>query len=277
MLTTVKLVFIKDFQVIFTQNLTPLKIKLFFIFLVFCIKLNAQNYVFGKITTEDLVELQLVTIINLTTEEQTQSDNDGHFMIKAEIGDEIRIVKPRYERNFVKINAEHFKNPIAISLKRIPEEIEEVELKYLVTGILKDDIKHFGDRGKVKVMKDDVADYIFKKSDVTVLLPKQGEFVQPVGPGFSVGAVNPQWDDIDFMQFLIAELGEDFFIKDLQLQKTEIQPFVFYIFKNFERRKILLYGNCSSTDMMRFFTIAERKVKDYKAGIPNTIEKKKRK
>jgi hypothetical protein len=65
--------------------------------------MNAQNYIFGKISTEDGVELTDATVINIRTDERVVSNSDGHFMISGRLGDELRFVKAGYERRIRKL------------------------------------------------------------------------------------------------------------------------------------------------------------------------------
>ena len=43
----------------------------------------AQEYIFGKITSEQNIELSGVLILNTRTDEKAYSDSDGNFMISA--------------------------------------------------------------------------------------------------------------------------------------------------------------------------------------------------
>ncbi len=248
----------------------PVKTSLLFLIFFLSLKISAQEYVFGKITNEDDVELREVTVINLNTDERSVSDQNGHYMIKASQGDELRFTKLGYERASQRLIKIHFEKPLNIALKQIPQEIEEVEIKYRVTGNLKEDSKHFGDRGKVKKMKDELASYVARKSDPMVLAPRHGEFVQPVGKGFSIGKIKNRWDDIDFMNFLMKEIDEKFFTEDLKLSKPEISSFIFFVLKGFERQEILKYGQPKSADIVRFMDASTRKIGDYQ----NRVSKK---
>ncbi|MBW8358398.1 MAG: carboxypeptidase-like regulatory domain-containing protein [Weeksellaceae bacterium] len=236
--------------------------------------MSAQNYVFGKVTTEDDVELSLVNVLNMKTEERASTNSDGQFMIRASAGDELRFTKPGYDRISKIIQSENFTKPLNIALQRIPAEIETVEIKYRPTGNLREDVKHFGDRGKVKVLKDEVADYVSRKSSAEVLMPRSGEFVQPVGPGFSVGKVKDRWDDIDFMQFLIENVDDSFFTEELKLTKPEIQPFIYYVFTNFERTNIIKYGTVGPADVARFMDAALREIGNYRNNVHPTARKR---
>ncbi len=144
------------------------------------------------------------------------------------------------------------------------------------TGNLESDVRNYGDTKPVAKLKAETATYIKAKSTREVLAPKAGEFVQPVGPGISVGGVKSQWDDIDFMKFITKELGEEFFVSDLKLNVTEIQPFIFYIFRNFDRKSALFTGNPTSADLSRFITESYKKLDSYRKNLPNDPPRKKK-
>ncbi len=106
-----------------------MKYLLILIFCFFGKIVSAQELVFGKVTTEEHVDLQGVVVINLNTDEKVQTDRDGNFMIRGKVKDELRTSSPRYERVSVTLSAEDFSKPLHIIVKRIPYEIEEVEIK----------------------------------------------------------------------------------------------------------------------------------------------------
>ncbi len=256
-----------------------MKKPLFFIFLTLLIlETHAQSaYVMGTVTTEDGTRIPNVTIYNVQTDEKVDSNHNGDFFIRAKEFDQLRFVKKGYERVTQKLSKQDFQDPLAVVLMRLPEEIEEVKIAFTPTGKLDKDVQHVGDIKIVKELKSDMADYIQAPSTAEVLAPKPGEFVQPVGPGISIGAVKPKWDDVDFMNFLIQNLGDDFFIRELGLQKSEIQTFIYYVFRNFNRKVILFYGFCSPADLARFDVVASQKITAYRQNLPNDPPSKKKK
>ena len=91
------------------KKLIRLKTALLFLLLsVVSANLYSQNYVFGKVVSENGFELGGVVVLNMSSEAKTLSDKDGTFMLKADAGNEIRFVKPKYERISVKVSAESF-------------------------------------------------------------------------------------------------------------------------------------------------------------------------
>jgi hypothetical protein len=227
--------------------------------------MNAQNYIFGKINTEDGVELTEATVINIRTNERVVSNSDGHFMIFGRVGDELRFVKAGYERVSKKVNEDNISSSLQITLIKAATLIDEVEIKKGITGDLNIDSKSLNQQKKVQKLKSELAVYISRKSDPRVLAARAGEFVQPKGQGFSIGKVKNKWDDIDLMKYLISVLGEQYFT-DLKIEKSQIQHFIYYVFAGgFERKNILKYGFCSDTDLMRFQRAVLVRISSYRA------------
>lgn len=243
-----------------------MKIKLFFtLFTVIFIRMNAQSYIFGKITSEDHNEMPDATVINIRTDERVLSNRDGHFMISGRAGDELRFLKTGYERINKKVTSENISSPLNVTLIRAAELIAEVEIKKNITGDLKIDSKNLNAPRKVEKLKSDLAVYMSQKSDPRVLAARPGEFVQPKGQGFSIGKVKNKWDDLDFANYLTAALGEKYFT-DLKIDRTFIQHFIYYVFAGgFERKNILKYGFCSNADLMRFQRAVFIRISSYRA------------
>lgn len=254
------------------------KLLFLFLLLLFSLHINAQSqYIVGNTTNEEGYRLQNVTILNLKTNQTVQSDEVGNFVIAAVNNDELRFVKNGYERVIIHLKEENFQHSLSVKLVKRAQEIEEVKIAYQPTGDLNKDLKYYGDTKSVKKLKAETAKYIRSESTPEVLAPKSGEFVQPVGKGFFVGGPKSQWDDVDFMQFLIQNLGNEFFTQDLQLKPSQIQPFIYYVFRNFERKEALFYGTCTQYDLSRFIKEANSKLEDYRNNLPNDPPKKKKK
>src|SRR5690606_41823279 len=112
-------------------------------------------------------------------------------MIRGKVKDELRTSSPRYERVSVTLSAEDFSKPLHIIVKRIPYEIEEVEIKYRVTGDLKKDVQHLGEARKVKILKTEIAKDIALGPRLNIHRAHR-VFGQPVRPGLSVGECTEQ-------------------------------------------------------------------------------------
>lgn len=247
-----------------------MKIKLFFVLAsLFFINCNAQNYIFGKVTSEDKNEMPEVTVINIRTDERVLTNRDGHFMISGRAGDELRFVKSGYERTNSKITQENITAPVNVTMIRAAKLIAEVEIKKNVTGDIKIDSKNLNPPRKVEKLKNDLAKYMSQKSAPGVLAARPGEFVQPVTKGiYSFGKVKNKWDDVDLMNYLQNSLGDTFF-QELQIPKPQIQHFILYILRTgFERKNILKYGYCTEADMNRFKNAVLGRISAYKSPQP---------
>ncbi len=242
------------------------KLKLlFFLTSFFFIHLHAQNYIFGKVISEDNAEIQEVTVINIRTDERGVTNRDGHFMVSGRAGDELRFVKAGYERIVRKVSKENIESPLNITLARATILIPEVEIKQGLTGDLKIDTKNLNRPKKVDKLIKDMDRYIAQKSDPRILAAKPGEFVQPKGQGFFIGKVKNKWDDIDLISYLHAALGDDYFT-NLKIEKPQIEHFINYVLAGgFERQKILKYGFCSDADLYRFQRFVLTRISSYRA------------
>ncbi|WP_336733779.1 carboxypeptidase-like regulatory domain-containing protein [Chryseobacterium sp. VD8] len=247
-----------------------MKIKLFFILAsIFFINSHAQNYIFGKVTSEDKNEMPEVTVINIRTDERVLTNRDGHFMISGRAGDELRFIKAGYERTNRKITQENITAPVNATMIRAAELIAEVEIKKNITGDIKIDAKNLNPPRKVEKLKNDLAKYMSQKSAPGVLAARPGEFVQPVTKGiYSFGKIKDKWDDVDLMNYLQNSLGNTFF-EELQISKPQIQHFILYILRTgFERKNILKYGYCTEADMNRFRNAVLGRISAYKSPQP---------
>lgn len=243
-----------------------MKIKLLFLLSFFLfLKISAQDYIFGKIVTEEKLEMMDVAVINIRTDDRVTTNKDGHFMILGRAGDDLRFVKIGYERLQIKTSTENIQNPLNIILRRSAALIEEVEIKKGLTGDLKIDTKTMNPPKKVEKLRSDLALYISQKSDPRILAAKPGEFVQPKGQGFNIGKVKDKWDDIDLMAYLQKSLGEKYFT-DLKIDPSQSLHFIRYVLAGgFERKKILKYGFLDDADLMRFQRAVLTKISAYQA------------
>jgi hypothetical protein len=206
-----------------------------------------------------------VNVINIRTDEMVISNRDGHFMVSGKAGDELRFVKPGYERLTKKVSQENIQSPMNISLTRSTIQIPEVEVKKGLTGNLKIDTKNYNKPQKVIKLTKEIDRYIAQKSDPRILAARPGEFVQPKGEGFSIGKVKNKWDDVDLIKYIRASLGDDYFT-DLKIEKPLIDHFISYVLAGgFERKKILKYGFCSDADLNRFQRFVLTRVSSYRS------------
>lgn len=237
------------------------KTLLLFLFIIFH-SFHAQEYIFGKITSEQNIELSGVLILNTRTDEKAYSDSDGNFMISAKNNDALRFVKQKFDRITYSVKPEDFKNSLKITLIKSVVEIEEVEIKTKLTGNLREDARRVESVKKVKLNKE-IAKYIAEKSDPEILKPRGGEFVQPVGQGFSVGKVSNQADQIDLAEDFLEILGEDYFT-DLGLKKSEISSFIFHVMSSLDLKNAYKYGYLKGSEIAQFRKQAEIKINDFR-------------
>jgi hypothetical protein len=245
---------------------TSVKFKLlFFLTILFFVNIQAQNYIFGKVTSEERSEIPEVTVINIRTDERTVTNRDGHFMVSGRAGDELRFVKSGYDRLVKKVSGENIESSINVILERTTILIPEVEIKQGITGDLKIDAKNLNRPKKVEKLVKDIDSYISQKSDPRILAAKAGEFVQPKEPGFNIGKVKNKWDDVDLGSYLKTALGEEYFT-DLKIEKSQIDHFISYVLAGgFERITILKYGFCSDADLYRFQRFVLTRISSYRA------------
>ena len=238
------------------------KILLLFFFTVFA-NLYSQEYIFGKVTSEQNTEIAGVLVINIKTDEETYTNKDGNFMIAAKSKDLLRFVKQKFDRVSYTIKPEDFQKAITISMQKSTIEIDEVEIKNKLTGNLKDDINKVENKKKTK-LNQEISKMNLEKTDLTILLPRAGEFKQPKGEGFSIGAIKDRWDTVDVNQGYLYILGEDYFVEELGLKKEEVAHFIGYVMQSLNLKNIKKKGYFLSEDIAKFQVLAEKKIKIFK-------------
>lgn len=231
--------------------------------LIVSCKFYSQEYIFGKVISEQNTEISGVLVVNTRTEEETYTNNDGNFMIAAKNTDVLRFVKQKFDRVSYRLQPEDLKKSITINIMKSPVEIEEVEIKSKLIGNLKEDIKRVEPIRKIKINKE-ISKYIAQKTSPELLRPRGGEFVQPKGEGFFIGGkINNKWDRIDLAENFLQVLGEDYFT-NLGLQKSEFSSFIFHVMSILDLKNALKYGYLKSSDIIKFQQLAEIKIKDFR-------------
>lgn len=238
------------------------KILLLLFFTVFA-NLYSQEYIFGKVTSEQNTEIAGVLVINIKTDEETYTNKDGNFMIAAKSKDLLRFVKQKFDRVSYTIKPEDFQKSITINMQKATIEIDEVEIKNKLTGNLKDDINKVENKKKTK-LNQEISKMNLEKTDLTILLPRAGEFKQPKGEGFSVGTIKDRWDTVDVNQGYLYILGEYYFVEELGLQKEEVAHFIGYVMQSLNLKNIKKKGYFLSEDITKFQVLAEKKIKIFK-------------
>ena len=238
------------------------KILLLFFFTVFA-NLYSQEYIFGKVTSEQNTEIAGILVINIKTDEETYTNKDGNFMIAAKSADLLRFIKQKFDRVSYTIKPEDFQKSITINMQKATIEIDEVEIKTKLTGNLKDDINKVENKKKTK-LNQEISKMNLEKTDLTILLPRAGEFKQPKGEGFSIGTIKDRWDIVDVNQGYLYILGEDYFVEELGLQKEEVAHFIDYVMQSLNLKNIKKKGYFLSEDITKFQVLAEKKIKTFK-------------
>lgn len=103
--------------------------------LLFELLYSQKQIVTGRVVNEDNINLGLVTVVNITTDQKTQSNYLGEFSIEASKNDELRFVRIGYERSSAKISNDL---PLFVKLIKLPEEISEVKVVKKNPGGLSD-------------------------------------------------------------------------------------------------------------------------------------------
>ena len=235
----------------------------------------SQKTFIGTIYSENGYALPYSQIYFPVKDEVVTADQYGSFTIQAEVGQKIKIISPGYQILLYTLAKDDEAQTIKIQLEKLPQDIEAVKIVYQPTGDLSKDIRHYNPPVKVQKMKSEISEYIAKRPYDKNMMPQPGEFVQPIGPGFSVGKVDDQWTDVDLFEFLQKNIEKSFFTTDLRISNPEIMPFIYFVFKDFDRKKILHYGVCDFSDIVRFQTKAFQLLPYYKSGLPFSKKMKK--
>lgn len=220
-----------------------MKIFLFSCFLLLFEQVYSQR-INGK-TVSDSVLVSQVLVVNINSQEKTYSNSQGQFIINADLGDELRFVKEGYERKVLKITNT---DEVFINLIKLITEIEEVEVKKKLSGNLDEDSKLFNENKKKVALNNDLKVYFKTRSSGELMKPKPGEFVQPVGQGFTIGGPDNKWVVTDLVEWIRENLTDEYFIS-LGLAFPEINSFLYYSLQNFDVKTILKYGYCSEEDV----------------------------
>ena len=91
-----------------------MKKTLLFLLLFFTLKIYSQQYIFGKVVSEQNVEISGVLVLNTRTDEKTFTDNNGNFMISGKKADILRFVKQKFDRITYIAAQEDFEKSIKI-------------------------------------------------------------------------------------------------------------------------------------------------------------------
>ena len=102
------------------------KLKILFCIFFFAIRISAQQFFFGKVTTEEGIALEQVLVINMRNKEQVHTSSSGEFKITANISDEFRFVKKGYDRISHLVKVSDFDKHILLKMIKSETVINEV-------------------------------------------------------------------------------------------------------------------------------------------------------
>lgn len=160
-----------------------------FIFLLTGIFSLAQQMAIGAITTESGIAVSGVSVANMRTGVVVASNGDGYFSIAASPGDELRFAAPRYERKSVTLSASDFTTSLKVYLSLATKVIEEVEIAFKPSGILKKDVKALDQPQKVIALNSATNTWMRQKPNE---MPAANKALSTIisGPNMNAGQIN---------------------------------------------------------------------------------------
>ncbi len=251
-----------SFKFNFNKKYCVKKILLFCLLLSFIIH-KAQN-IFGTIKLNNY-PVAGALIINLSDERRTTSTAVGFYSINAKIGDKIRIVREGYEN--INFSVQELNSSYDFNLNPVPKEIEEVVVTATPTGDLTKDSEAFGRSLKDRRVNDGIRKTVKLRSEFYVeSLRKPGDFVQPVGPGFSMGSINNKWTKVESIEWLHNELTDEYFA-EFGLESQDVNRFLSFSLMTLDQKiynRILKYGYISPSDMGQIKQLFEKAITNFK-------------
>ena len=124
-------------------------------FLLFSGVFFSQN-VSGVVTDEEGNPLPATLVFNLQTEQKAYTDLQGAFSIEANPNQELRFIRVGFERFSKIISSQDYNYSFRISLYRMAEEIEEVQVPVRLTGDLNTDSRNLTRYDKVAHLRAEV-------------------------------------------------------------------------------------------------------------------------
>ena len=107
----------------------------------------------GTITDEEGNPLPATLVFNLQTEQKSYTDFQGAFSIDAKPNEELRFIRPGFDRFTKVITNQDYGYSFRISLYRLAAEIEEVEIPVRLTGDLSVDSRNLTRYDKVAQLR----------------------------------------------------------------------------------------------------------------------------
>lgn len=131
-----------------------MKFRFSVVLLFSVISMVLSQTVRGKVTDEDGIVLPAVIVINISSDKKTYTDAAGTFSIDASAQDEIRFVRPGFERTSIR-TGQNSSEELNIKLIRTAREIEEVKVPN-ITGDLTKDARSVAKADKGRAVQDAV-------------------------------------------------------------------------------------------------------------------------
>lgn len=167
-----------------------MKTHFIFLFLFLTAYMSAQKVIIGRVSVEGDRSVAGVSVYNATTEKLTQSDNEGHFLIYGNVGDEIRFIKPGFQRISYHVKEESFNSSVTINLALLEHEIEEVVIGFRPSGILSKDSRALDRPLRERKLNDEMAAYMMKPPAGGAYPSNNMPSTLALGPNFSQGQVD---------------------------------------------------------------------------------------
>lgn len=115
-----------------------IKLKLVLILIFFSLNIFSQQKITGKISDDNAIDLPVVTVVNITTDQKVYTNSSGEFAIDASPDDELRFIKAGYERISKRVLTNGANPFLFVTLVKTPEEIEEVQVAKITGDLAKD-------------------------------------------------------------------------------------------------------------------------------------------
>lgn len=128
----------------------------FLVFIFLSTTMFSQNFIPGKILSENGFGLENVLVINIKTGSKVFTDNEGNFNIEVSLNDELRFIKQDFERVSKIIQIPDLITLLSIQLIKTPIEIEEVKVFIKPTGNLGKDVTRIKTDNSEKILKKNI-------------------------------------------------------------------------------------------------------------------------
>lgn len=195
----------------------------------------------GIVVDEDRNKLSEVLVLNTTTGAKVFTDYKGEFILKIAPGDELRVVRPAFERRIQIINPQNLLQHLMITLTRSAANIEEVRILRL-TGNLNEDSKNLTRTDRVYQLQKEIGVPLPPEKPreqpaelvKNILLPLVG-----VPPTLNIQAIYDvasgkakrqkrfyKYEDLqDDISWVRSKVGDDYFTK-MQIPRERISEFL---------------------------------------------------